>query len=103
MLIYLFIFLRFDNDFIKDNFEVSRICGKKGSGYIFDTHALHKGTIEGSNDRITIIIEFHPKNKVKFVLNNQFQLPCPSGDQRPFDENLKFFGIDPTIEEKNEL
>lgn len=77
-------FTRFDEDFVRNTFPTSKLCGKAGSGFIFDTHSIHRGTIEGTNDRTTIIVEYHPNQKCEWTAEHQMQLPCPSGDQREY-------------------
>ena len=82
--------------FITDNYEVIEGCGKKGGGFIFDTHSIHRAGIDlksgggggvevNRNDnaqtRMTLIAEYH--SVIKCYLNDEYDLglPCPSGDQ----------------------
>ena len=71
---------RFKGDFITKNYKIVKGCGDKGSGFIFDTNTIHKGTAEGFYDRLTVIIEFHHKLKCSLIKTLGYYLPCPSGD-----------------------
>ena len=74
---------RFNDDYVTDTFDVHVACGPRGGGFLFDTHTIHKGTPEGSQDRLTVIAEFHNANKCPTAHALGLQLPCPSGDQWP--------------------
>lgn len=62
-------------------FDIALGCGKRGGGFIFDTHTVHKGTPEGTIPRTTVILEFHNQLKCAAVRALGLPLPCPSGDQ----------------------
>ena len=77
---------RFRNEYVSDRYNVIRGCGKRGSGFLFDTHTIHRAGVELQSkernvDRMTVIGEYH--NVIKCHLNDQYNLglPCPSGDQ----------------------
>ena len=72
---------RFRDEYVREHFNVTLGCGKRGSGFIFDTHTVHKGTPEGTHTRTTVIAEFHNVLKCPAVRRLGYQLPCPSGDQ----------------------
>lgn len=72
---------RFDDGYVKSRHSVITACGKKGGGFIFDTNSIHKGTPVGTNDRTTIVYEYHPAGKCAFVKHRDMGIPCPSGDQ----------------------
>ena len=76
-----FPFTRFTDDYVSSNHKVVRACGKRGGGFIFDTHTIHRGVISGVEERLAVILEFHPKGKCNGVAAG-LGLPCPSGDQR---------------------
>ena len=48
---------RFDDEYVRREFRTVRLTGKKGSGYLFDTNSIHKGTPEGSLHRDVIVVE----------------------------------------------
>ena len=35
---------RFADKYIRENYDVVPMTGKRGGGFIFDTNAIHKGT-----------------------------------------------------------
>eukprot|EP00756_Hemistasia_phaeocysticola_P033839 Hpha_TRINITY_DN16485_c2_g8::TRINITY_DN16485_c2_g8_i1::g.160458::m.160458 len=78
---------RFNDAWVRENYPVVTACGKKGGGFIFDTHTLHRagtggdGSAKTGADRSTAIVEFHNAAKCSFVAEAGFPLPCPSGDQ----------------------
>ena len=72
---------RFRDEYVREHFNVTLGCGTRGSGFLFDTHTIHKGTTEGKNARTTVIAEFHNALKCPVVRRLGYQLPCPSGDQ----------------------
>ena len=39
---------RFSNEYVRENYEVAKLCGAKGGGFVVDTHTLHRGAVEGS-------------------------------------------------------
>jgi len=72
---------RFDDEFIQNNFEVHRLGGKRGGGFLFDTNAIHRGSPTGSHKRETIILEYHSESKCPTIHALGLNVPCPSGDQ----------------------
>ncbi|KAL1523537.1 hypothetical protein AB1Y20_018474 [Prymnesium parvum] len=72
---------RFTDSFIEAEYNVTLGCGKRGGGFIFDTHTVHKGTPEGTLPRTTVIIEAHNSLKCPAVRAMGLPIPCPSGDQ----------------------
>ena len=72
---------RFRPEYVRDAFAIAKGCGRKGGGFIFDTHSVHKGTVEGNRTRTTVILEFHNELKCAAVRELGLPLPCPSGDQ----------------------
>ena len=81
---------RFRDEYVRGRFNVTLICGKRGSGFIFDTHSIHKGTHEGNHSRTTVIAEFHNVLKCPAVRRLGYQLPCPSGDQYMVQRRLEW-------------
>lgn len=39
------------------------MLGERGGGFLFDTNAIHKGEIEGTEDRTLLVLEFNPEPK----------------------------------------
>lgn len=76
-----FPFSRYTEDYVRNNFEVSKACGRKGEGFLFDTHSVHRATVTGKHDRTTAIFEFHNSMKCSIVEKARMGIPCPSGDQ----------------------
>eukprot|EP01060_Flectonema_neradi_P005456 TRINITY_DN13639_c0_g1_i1.p1 TRINITY_DN13639_c0_g1~~TRINITY_DN13639_c0_g1_i1.p1 ORF type:complete len:883 (+),score=176.56 TRINITY_DN13639_c0_g1_i1:100-2748(+) len=80
---------RFNDAWVRDNYNITKACGKKGGGFLFDTHTIHKGTEFGELERTTVIIEFHNTAKCPFVTENNLGLPCPSGDSFMLSQRLQ--------------
>ena len=38
---------RFANDYVRDHYEVAKLCGAKGGGFVVDTHTLHRAPSRG--------------------------------------------------------
>uniref|UniRef100_A0A6U3TEL4 SRCR domain-containing protein n=2 Tax=Ditylum brightwellii TaxID=49249 RepID=A0A6U3TEL4_9STRA len=79
---------RFDDDYVQSNYKIIQACGKKGGGFLFDTHTLHKGTVEGKDERTVVIAEYHNVAKCSFSHESGFGLPCPGGDMYRVDAPL---------------
>ncbi|KAJ8598951.1 hypothetical protein CTAYLR_009649 [Chrysophaeum taylorii] len=79
---------RFRDDYVTSTYPIHRACGPRGGGFIFDTHAVHKGTPEGRFDRLTLIAEFHAVHKCPAARALNLGIPCPSGDQFPLNHRL---------------
>ena len=60
---------RFTDAAVRSEYRVKTACGKAGTGYLFDTHALHRGTPQGPNDhsRTAVIAEYHELSKCSQV------------------------------------
>ena len=72
---------RFSNEYVRSNYEVAKLCGPKGGGFVVDTHTLHRGAVEGSLPRTVIVGEYHGQGKCAAMDALKLGLPCPSGDQ----------------------
>ena len=72
---------RFADDYVRKNYEVAKLCGAKGGGFVVDTHTLHRGAVEGSLARTVIVGEYHSVGKCAAMDALGLGLPCPSGDQ----------------------
>lgn len=72
---------RYDHGFIADNFEIHKLGGKRGGGFIFDTNAIHRGSPVGYLKRETVILEYHNAYKCPAIHALKMNVPCPSGDQ----------------------
>jgi len=73
---------RYDNDYVQREFKTLRLAGRRGTGYIFDTNSIHKGTPEGSQGRNVIVVEYHQAAKCGLISRLGLNIPCPSGDQK---------------------
>jgi len=76
---------RFADEYVTREFETVRLAGLRGTGYIFDTNTIHKGTPEGSQGRNVIVVEYHQAAKCGLISSLGLNIPCPSGDQRPLN------------------
>ena len=72
---------RFADAYVRQNYEIAKLCGPKGGGFIVDTHTLHRGAVEGSLPRTVIVGEYHSIGKCAAMDALKLGLPCPSGDQ----------------------
>ncbi|KAJ9453752.1 hypothetical protein DIPPA_19151, partial [Diplonema papillatum] len=79
---------RFKDEWVRSTYRVAKGCGPAGGGFLFDTHALHRGTEKGTRERTTIIIEFHNTAKCPFVVEHGLGLPCPSGDAYMLNQRM---------------
>ncbi|CAE8652463.1 unnamed protein product [Polarella glacialis] len=73
---------RYADEYVRREFEAVRLAGAKGTGYIFDTNTIHKGTPEGSQGRNVIVVEYHHAAKCGLISKLSLNIPCPSGDQK---------------------
>ncbi|KAL3930181.1 MAG: hypothetical protein SGPRY_001649 [Prymnesium sp.] len=74
-------FVRFTDEYVRAQYPVFSMTGRRGGGFLFDTNTLHKGLLEGSEPRTTIILEFHALGKVpriRMAGQRGLNLPCPS-------------------------
>ncbi|CAK9027851.1 FAD-dependent oxidoreductase domain-containing protein 1 [Durusdinium trenchii] len=76
---------RYEEVYVQKEFHTVRLAGKRGTGFLFDTNSIHKGTPEGSHDRDVIVVEYHQAAKCGVISQLRLNLPCPSGDQRPLN------------------
>ena len=72
---------RFADEYVRNNYDVAKLCGPKGGGFVVDTHTLHRGAVEGSLPRTVIVGEYHAIEKCAAMDALGLGLPCPSGDQ----------------------
>jgi hypothetical protein len=71
---------RFTDEYVEKNYEIIKGCGKRGGGFLFDTHTIHKGTVEGDRERTVVIAEYHHVAKCAFSKEYNMGIPCPAGD-----------------------
>lgn len=76
---------RYADSYVRAHFDVATLSGKAGTGYIFDTNAIHRGTPEGSRSRDVIVVEYHQAAKCGLIAQLGLNIPCPSGDQQPLN------------------
>merc|ERR1712183_843348 len=70
-------FTRFADDYVEANFETMNLFGPRGGGFLFDTNAIHRATVDGMHkSRNTIILEFHDEEKHSARIPSSG--PCPS-------------------------
>mmetsp|Transcript_13393 Transcript_13393/g.20048 ORF Transcript_13393/g.20048 Transcript_13393/m.20048 type:complete len:533 (-) Transcript_13393:92-1690(-) len=72
---------RYDDAYVQKKFDIHRLGGKRGGGFIFDTNAIHRGSPTGDHKRETIILEYHNSYKCPAIHSLGMNVPCPSGDQ----------------------
>ncbi|GAB5353482.1 hypothetical protein AAMO2058_000039600 [Amorphochlora amoebiformis] len=72
---------RFTDEYVQKNFDVHRLGGKRGGGFLFDTNMVHRGSPFGNHKRETIILEYHNNYKCPAIHALGLNVPCPSGDQ----------------------
>jgi hypothetical protein len=71
---------RFADDYVERNYEIVRGCGRRGGGFLFDTHTIHKGTVQGDRERTVVIAEYHHIAKCAYSKEHKLGIPCPAGD-----------------------
>lgn len=75
---------RFDDDWVRNNYNVSLMTGPAGGGFVFDTNTLHRGgTLGAKRRRLTLILEVNQRLKSDhlrstFVPGAGHLPPCPS-------------------------
>lgn len=79
---------RYHDSYIRSQTQVVKGCGKRGGGFMFDTHSVHMGTPEGNHTRTTVITEFHNSLKCPATRAMGLPIPCPSGDQYMLQRSL---------------
>jgi len=79
---------RFANAYVEANYEIIKGCGKRGGGFLFDTHTIHKGTVEGDRERTVVIAEYHHIAKCAYSKEYNLGIPCPGGDLHRTDTPL---------------
>jgi len=72
---------RFADRYVRGAYAVEKLCGAAGGGFLVDTHALHRGAVEGSLPRTVVVGEYHAAGKCAVMDALGLGLPCPSGDQ----------------------
>lgn len=68
---------RYSDEHVRKHHRVEAMHGLRGGGFIFDTNALHKIEMIGSDPRLLLALEFHPHGKVP-ALRRFPDNPCPS-------------------------
>lgn len=54
---------RFDDAYVRREYEVRELLGHRGEGFCFDTNSIHSGTLWGSRTRDALIFEFNEYDK----------------------------------------
>jgi len=80
---------RYTDAYVSGTYQAVRLAGPRGSGYLFDTNTIHKGTPEGTKGRNVIVVEFHQAAKCGLIARLGLNIPCPSGDQKPLNWYFK--------------
>ena len=78
----------FTDKFVLDSYKIVEGCGKRGGGFIFDTHTVHRGTPEGDHARTILIMEYQSSVKCSIARHLGLGLPCPSEDQYIVNRNI---------------
>lgn len=79
---------RFADDYVENNYEIVKGCGRRGGGFLFDTHTIHKGTVQGDRERTVVIAEYHNIAKCPYSKEHNLGIPCPGGDLYRVDAPL---------------
>ena len=74
----LFDLSRYSDEHVRKHHQVEAMRGLRGGGFIFDTNALHKIEMSGSEPRLVLVLEFHPHGKVPALVRHFPDSPCPS-------------------------
>eukprot|EP00746_Dinoflagellata_sp_MGD_P064223 gnl/MRDRNA2_/MRDRNA2_268427_c0_seq1.p1 gnl/MRDRNA2_/MRDRNA2_268427_c0~~gnl/MRDRNA2_/MRDRNA2_268427_c0_seq1.p1 ORF type:complete len:268 (-),score=31.02 gnl/MRDRNA2_/MRDRNA2_268427_c0_seq1:113-844(-) len=69
---------RFADDWVRENYDIVPLVGRRGGGFVFDTNAIHKGEVRGSGVRNVILLEFNSRAKASTIFEVEGRLPCPS-------------------------
>ena len=56
---------RFADKYIRENYDVVPMTGKRGGGFIFDTNSIHRGEMAGNRSRTVILAEFMERSKFR--------------------------------------
>lgn len=71
---------RFDDAYVQRNYATEAMVGRRGGGFIFDTNAIHRGVVNGTQSRTVVILEFNEaKKSTELRTNGERSMPCPSG------------------------
>ena len=71
---------RFEDKYVQANYETAAMVGPKGGGFIFDTNAIHRGVVNGTQSRTVVILELNrAKKSAELRARGQRAIPCPSG------------------------
>eukprot|EP00966_Prymnesium_polylepis_P320557 7376936-Prymnesium_polylepis.1 len=54
---------RFDDEWVRANYEVADMLGEVGEGFCFDSNTIHRGELRGTGGRDSLIIEFNASEK----------------------------------------
>ena len=69
---------------------MTRLTGRLGDGFIFDTNGLHRATVAGSRARSVLMLEMNAAATAAHM-RRYASAPCPSGCQflRPLDDEAR--------------
>ena len=68
---------RFADSYVERAYETVTLTGRMGEGFVFDTNALHRATIEGSRSRSALMLEMNAAEK-SGKLRASAHAPCPT-------------------------
>ena len=75
---------RFGEEWVEGSHDVEAMTAPAGGGFLFDTNARHAAAQQPrrGRTRTTVVLEFHPHDKVLEIRGHGFTNPCPAGDWR---------------------
>lgn len=71
---------RFSEQYVASRYEIVPLTGRAGGGFLLDTNALHRAKLDGTAQRIAILVEFHAHRKIPPLASHPavMTFPCPS-------------------------
>ena len=67
---------RFADKYVRENYDIVPMTGKRGGGFIFNTNAIHKGEMSGARSRTVLLVEFMEAHKIPTLWNVGLGGPC---------------------------
>mmetsp|Transcript_30324 Transcript_30324/g.104261 ORF Transcript_30324/g.104261 Transcript_30324/m.104261 type:complete len:98 (-) Transcript_30324:109-402(-) len=80
---------RYAHAWVAARYDVEDMLGRAGGGFVFDTNALHRGRVEGTQARTVLVLEFNPTAKAQALRRvDGANIPCPSGPMRKINASI---------------
>ena len=70
---------RYDDGYVRANYEVVDMLGGFGEGFCFDTNTLHQGSLGGGGGRDSLIFEFNAFEKSQVIRKCKVMCVCVRG------------------------